>query len=132
MDETPLFFNMLPNKTIAKRDKKTILIKSQNQEKCRITIILCIVADGDKLPPVIIFKGKTGGRIEKELSNNKYVKENKWFISVNENAWATNKIINFWLNHIWLAYLKNPENLCDNIGYLILVKATSHIKLRIY
>ena len=127
MDETPLFFNMIPNKTIAKRGKKTILIKSQNQEKCRISIILCIVADGDKLPPLIIFKGKTGGRIEKELSSNKYVKEKKCFICVNENACANDKIIAFWFYHIWLAYLKNPENLCDNLGYLILDKASSHI-----
>jgi hypothetical protein len=49
---------MLPNKTISKRGKKTVLIKSQNQEKCRISILLFIVADGDKMPPLIIFKGK--------------------------------------------------------------------------
>jgi hypothetical protein len=44
------------------------------------------VADRDKLPPLIIFKGKTGGRIEKELSNNIYAKENKCFINVSEKA----------------------------------------------
>jgi hypothetical protein len=32
------------------------------------------VADGDKMPPLIIFKGKAWRRIEKELSNNIYVK----------------------------------------------------------
>ena len=28
MDEAPIFFNMLPNKTIAKKGTKTILIKT--------------------------------------------------------------------------------------------------------
>ena len=65
MDESPIFFKMAPTKTIAKRGKKTILIKTQNQEKVRISIILTISADGDKLKPLIIFKGKTGGLIEK-------------------------------------------------------------------
>ena len=85
------------------------------------------MSDGDKLPSLFIFKGKIGGRIEKELSNNIYVKVNKCFISVNENAWATDKIINFWFYHICLKYFQNPENLCDNLVYLILDKATSHI-----
>jgi hypothetical protein len=85
------------------------------------------VADGDKLLPLVIFKGKAGGRIEKELSYIIYVKENKCFISVNEKAWAIDIIINFWLYQIWLKYLKNTENLCDNLGLLILEKATSHI-----
>ena len=85
------------------------------------------MADGDKLPPLIIFKGKIGGTIEKELSNNINVKKNNCFICVNENAWATDNIIKVWFYHIWLKYLKNPENLCDNLGYLILDKATSHI-----
>jgi hypothetical protein len=40
---------------------------------------------------------------------------------------ATDKIINFWVYHIWLKYIKNPENLCENLGLLILDKATSHI-----
>lgn len=83
--------------------------------------------DGDKLLPLIIFKRKTGGRIEKEISNNIYVKANKCFIIVNENPWTTDKIINFRFYHIWLKYLKNSENFCDNLGYLIFDKATLHI-----
>ena len=55
MDETPIFFNMYPNKTIAKKGNKTILIKTQSQEKSRISVILCINADGEKTP-FLIFK----------------------------------------------------------------------------
>ena len=34
----------------AKKDTKVILMKTQFQEKCRISVILCLTADGDKLP----------------------------------------------------------------------------------
>ena len=102
MDESPIFFNMVPKKKIAKRGKKTILIKTQNQEKVRISIILTISADGDKLKPLIIFKGKTGGLIEKNLSKNLYIIANKYVICVNQNAWATDSIIKVWFNNIWL------------------------------
>ncbi len=36
MDETTIFFNMSPSKTITKKGGKSILIRTQNQEKCRI------------------------------------------------------------------------------------------------
>ena len=111
---------MVPNTTIAKRGKKTIIIKTQNQQKCRIFVLLCIAADGSKLPPLIIFKRKSGGIIEKNISK-------KCFVCLNDNAWATDSIINYWFYNVWLKYLKNEENLCENVGYLILDKVSSHL-----
>jgi len=71
---------MLPNKTIAKKGGKTIIIKTQQQEKCHLTVLLTITADGSKLPPFLIFKGKPYGNIEKDLSKDKYALDNKCFI----------------------------------------------------
>ena len=42
MDESPIFFNMVPNKTIAKRGKKTILIKTQNQKNIEYQLYLVL------------------------------------------------------------------------------------------
>ena len=61
---------MYPNKTIAKKDNISILIKTQSQEKCRVSIILCITADGEKLPTFLIFKEKKEGYIEKKFELN--------------------------------------------------------------
>ena len=58
MDETPLYLNMVPNKIISKKGEKNVVLRTQNQDRIRITILLTICADGDKLPPYIIFKGK--------------------------------------------------------------------------
>ena len=121
------FFKMVPKKTIVKRGKKTILIKTQNQQKCRISVILGIVADGSILAPLIIFKDKERGLIGKELSKNKYVLSNNCLIYVNQKKWAMDTIIKELFYKIWIKYIKEEENLCDNIGYLILDKATSYV-----
>jgi len=54
------------------------------------------LADGFKLPSLIIFKAKENGTVFKELSNLKYVKVGSIFIYCNDKAWATKKIIFLW------------------------------------
>ena len=58
MDETPVFLNMPLTKTIVKRGSRQVIIKTLNQEKCRISVLLTIVADGSKLPPLSYLKQK--------------------------------------------------------------------------
>ncbi len=90
------------------------------------SIILTISADRDKLKPLIIFKGKSGGLVEKNLPKNSYVLSIKCLICVNQNAWTIDSIIKVWFNKIWLEYLKETDNLCQNVCYLILVRSASH------
>ena len=94
MDETPLNLNMIPNKTITKKGEKNVVIRTQNQEKIRITCILSICADGDKLPPYIINKGKSNNsKIMKKKKKNQYIENKKIFVNFNSNAWSTTYII---------------------------------------
>ena len=67
MNETPLSFNMIQTKTIAKKGTKSIINKTLEQEKLYVSVLLTIIADGGRLPPYIIFKAKRQGKIEKEL-----------------------------------------------------------------
>ena len=114
------------NTTIEKKGKKNIIINTQNQEKCRITVLLGILADGFKLPPLIIFKAKENGTVFKELSNLKYVKDGSIFIYCNENAWATKKIISLWNYKIWKKYLE-VIIFRKGEGVIILDRASSHL-----
>ena len=59
MDETPVYMDMLPHSTYNKKAEKTVLIKSTGHEKSRFTTVLAVMADGTKLPPMLIFKRKT-------------------------------------------------------------------------
>ena len=127
MDETPIFLNMPPSKTIAKKGSKTVFIRSQNQEKVRISVLLTIAADGTKLPPFVIFKDKKHGKNEENLKKLPMVQNGEVFVACNENAWSTTHIMKKWLNKVWVPYVqkKNPK---DNQGLMIIDSAPSHIK----
>ena len=53
----------------------SFIINKSNKEKLRVSSLLCILADGTKLIPYLIFKGKNNSPILKsELNQNEYVK----------------------------------------------------------
>ena len=127
MDETPIFLNMPPSKTIAKKGAKTVFIRTHNQEKVRISVLLTIAADGTKLPPFVIFKDKKHGKNEENLKKLPMVQNGEVFVACNENAWSTTHIMKKWLNKVWIPYVNkiNPE---DGQGLMIIDSAPSHIK----
>ena len=59
MDETPVWFDMPPSKTVDSVGAKTVLLKTTGHEKTRFTVVLACLADGTKLKPMVIFKRKT-------------------------------------------------------------------------
>ena len=56
MDEMPLSFNLPNSTTIEQRDTKTVSILSTDHKRSNFTVVLGCLANGTKLPPVIIFK----------------------------------------------------------------------------
>ena len=59
MDETPMNFDMPLTRSVDTSGKKTVLIKTTGNEKNHFTVVLACMADGNKLPSMIIFKMKT-------------------------------------------------------------------------
>ena len=56
MNETPISFN-LPNNTIVEQcSTKTVSILSTGHKHSNFTVILSCIANGTKLPSIIIFK----------------------------------------------------------------------------
>ena len=126
-DEMPIVFNMIPNKTIAQKGGKSITIKSYEQEKCHISVILVIIANGSKLAHYFILKAKSNRKTEKELKKDKYFLSEKSFVTCNINAWSTIEIIKDWKIKVWDEYLINGNFVNDdNYGYLIMDRASSH------
>ena len=58
MDETPLQFDMPGSQTLESSGVSSVLIRTNGAEKRGFTAVLSVAADGSKLPPYIIFKGK--------------------------------------------------------------------------
>ena len=126
LDETPIFFNMIENRTVSFKGLKTVTIKTQNQDKCRCSVLLAITADGNKLPRLILFMAKEAGKVEKKLLKNENVINGKCLVCCNNNAWCTSTIMKKWYNNIWLKYLNKFNLEEEDKSILILDKASSH------
>ena len=73
--ETILILTCLQIIRLPKR-KKNMIIRTQGQGKCRVSILLTILADGQKLSPIVIFKGKeNSSKLNNELNENYNVKK---------------------------------------------------------
>ena len=117
---------MIENRTVSFKGLKIVTIKTQNQDKCRCSVLLAITADGNKLPPLIIFMAKEAGKVEKKLLKNENVINGKCLVCCNNNAWCTSTIMKKWYNNIWLKYLNKFNLEEEDKSILILDKASSH------
>ena len=88
-DETPLFFEMVDNKTIDNIGEKNIVIATNGSEKKHITLILGITASGKKLKPLLIFKGESDGNINKKLLIIPIIKNKEIVVTCQKSACCT-------------------------------------------
>ena len=126
IDETPININIPPNYTITKKGKKNMIIRTQGQEKCRVSILWTILADGQKLSPIVIFKGKeNSSKLNNELNENYNIKK-KNFFAINSKAWCNNEIMGLWNKLIWRKYL---DSLGDTVPSLLIMDKASMYKM---
>ena len=92
MDETPLTFDMPPNRTINSTGEKTVKIRTTGNEKNRVTVVLACCGDGSKLKPMVIFKRKTVPKI-----NNKH----GVVVSSQEKGWMDTEQMKVWIDKVW-------------------------------
>ena len=89
MDETGLFYSLLPNSTLA-----TGLVSGKKKQIERITVALCANATGtDKLIPLVIGKSAHPRCFGKTFNPSVYVKHTS-----NKKTWMTGFVFQDWLN----------------------------------
>ncbi|GFU76721.1 pogo transposable element with KRAB domain [Trichonephila clavipes] len=88
MDETPVTFDMIRNKTIDMKGTKTIHINTTGHEKSHFIVVLSCLADGTKLKPMVIFKRKT-------VPKSNFPKG--VFIHVHEKGWMDENGVKLWI-----------------------------------
>ena len=115
MDETPVFFDMVGSKTVNQAGEKTIWVKTTGHEKQRFTVVLACLADGTKLPPMVIFKRKT-------LPKQKFPKG--VIVHVQENGWMDDKGCIDWINKVWD---RRPGGLLNRKSLLVWDMFKSHL-----
>ena len=57
MDHTPVFFSMVPNKTLNIAGERSINVRTSTGSTMRLTCAVTVSAAGDILRPFIVFKG---------------------------------------------------------------------------
>ena len=68
---------MASNFTISQKGKKTVIMRTQSHNKCHVSVIITVVANGNKLPQLFIFKGIPNYKISKKKKN-QYVDNKKY------------------------------------------------------
>ncbi|KAI9030354.1 DDE superfamily endonuclease-domain-containing protein [Hyaloraphidium curvatum] len=61
MDETPVWLDSPPRRTVAPKGQKRISIRVQRKDRIRVSVVLAVTAAGDKLPPCVIAKAGVDG-----------------------------------------------------------------------
>ena len=65
MDQTPVYMNCAPNRTVHRRGERTVSIRTGGSSSNHVTVTTAM--DGSKLPLFCTFKGKKGGKIQTDL-----------------------------------------------------------------
>ncbi|KAJ8280487.1 hypothetical protein GJAV_G00055280 [Gymnothorax javanicus] len=97
MDEVPLTFDIPMNRTVEKTGNRTVSIRTTGNEKSSFTVVLGCQANGQKLPPMVIFKRKTSPK-EKFPAD--------VIIKANPKGWMDEEKMSEWLREI---YVKRPD-----------------------
>ena len=118
-----LFFGVGSKTTVSKIGDKSVTIRSFGSDKTRLTLILCISSKGQKLPPLVIFKGVKDAIKEKKLKEYINYKKYKIFALCKENAWADKEIYFYWLENV---FFNNKIISNSSKKILILDRATTH------
>ena len=69
MDQTLVYMNCTPCRTVYKKGARTVSIKVGGTKGLRSTVAVTVAMDGTKLPLFVMFNGKTGGRIDRSLKD---------------------------------------------------------------
>ena len=90
---TPIWLDMAADSTVNFVGNKSVPIKTTGHEKSRVTVVLAAKANGSKLPPFIVFKGK---RVDKGLQKVIGV-----VCAYSGNGWINEDLTHTWLNKVW-------------------------------
>ena len=120
MDQTPYNPKDTEKRTLAKRGAKTVNSKQIKTSVGRITGCLTVCADGTKLKPLLVYKGKPSGTVIQEVR--KY--NGDIVCTVQENAWCDERVMLIWVDEVLKPYVSTaPPGV---VPYLLLDKYTCH------
>ena len=104
MDETPLFYEYLPKRTVEKKDTRDVKTWKTGRDKKLRTLILAITKTGLVLKPSLILPRKT--RYELELRNRLGMKV---YRTTSANVWMNSPTMILWLQEVLKLYVGDNQ-----------------------
>ena len=122
MDQTPVYFSMNAKRTLEVVGVKTVHVRTSTHDTKRATVAVTITGAGLVLPSMVIFKGKSNGRIaRKEFHDYPTIHHYR----CQDNAWMDEEVMIAWVDAVLKPYVANaPE---DVIPILILDSYRCHM-----
>ena len=115
MDETPMNFDMPPNRTFNSKGSKTVLIKTTGHEKTRFTVVLACMADRTKLKPMVVYKRKTMPKLKFPAGV---------IVHVHPKGWMDEDGVKLWTDKVWK---KRPGGLMKTKSLLVWDMFKAHV-----
>lgn len=92
MDEVPVPFGMVSGTTVHFRGSDSVKINTTGHEKQNMTVVLSVLASGDKLKPLVIFKKRLTPK--RDFPSGAVIK-------VNKKGWMNESIMMEWIQEVW-------------------------------
>lgn len=92
-DEVAVWLDPVSETTVEEKGVKSVTLMSAGNSKAKVTVLLAAFADGRKLKPFIVFKGK---RLSRDLIDYRDA-----VISVSRNGWMTEETTLQWIQQVW-------------------------------
>jgi hypothetical protein len=108
MDQTPVPFTYNSKKTLSVVGRKTVHRRKSTNDMKRATFAMTVTASGKVLTPLLVFKGKPGGRIEKREFP---TYPSQILYACQDNAWMDEKVMLIWVEKVLKPYVQDaPEH----------------------
>jgi hypothetical protein len=118
LDETGLFFRLLPNKTLSEKGEAC---SGGKVSKDRLTVLLCVSMQGEKLKPLVIGKYKKP-RCFKNIQNENLPTLWRW----NAKAWTNTALFEEWIVNLNASLVKKKRKII-----LFLDNASAHVNINL-
>jgi hypothetical protein len=101
VDQTSIHFDMPRRRTVERSGTKEVRITRFRKGGPNVTVFLCVAANGEKLPPFVVFKaGNKTNRAPRGVTCPDGV-----IAAGQESAWATIPIVVKWINEVFKPWL---------------------------
>ena len=106
MDETAIYRNCFPERSVDVTREKNISIMIRGALSIRFMLAIIFSMDGTKLPLFVIFKGKPVGSVEKQITE---IFPEGIIGCVQEKLWMDNRKMQIWNNEVYKPYIADAD-----------------------